>query len=269
MIAKSLPRTQAATSCVELPDAQRQGMPSPIGTGFFISPDGWFVTAAHVITEDNKSDGPVRQDINQGWLMKEARPPTLWTQLYQSVSFSHVIPECDFALLKVDFAANATKELLKGRSESPYIEVSKRQLDEGETVYAFEYPLPESSAQDLGSRVVTGSISLCPRVSSAIVVSTLFHAGVVMTGEDPQCYVLDKALKYGNSGGPIVAVETGRVHALCSSFQPVGVPQDYIKDESGNPIEVVIPSLYGVVSSLGNKAILDLLEQHQVPLFDE
>jgi len=58
-------------------------------------------------------------------------------------------------------------------------------------------------------------------------------------------YVIDKALNYGNSGGPIVVQETGRVVALCSRFQPVKIPQ-------GGDINVSIPSLYGVATSLKN-----------------
>ena len=70
---------------------------------------------------------------------------------------------------------------------------------------------------------------------------------MVTTGADPQLYVLDKALNYGNSGGPIVAVGTGKAHAFCSRFQPMRVPQ-------GDPADpktswIMIPSLYGVVSS--------------------
>ncbi len=54
--------------------------------------------------------------------------------------------------------------------------------------------------------------------------STLEKTKMLMSSGDEKIYVLDKALNYGNSGGPIVAAETGRVHALCSRFQPVMVP---------------------------------------------
>ena len=52
----------------------------------------------------------------------------------------------------------------------------------------------------------------------------------VHSSEDPQVYALDKALNYGNSGGPIVATDTGKVHAFCSRFQPVGILQPHISD---------------------------------------
>src|SRR5262245_10837447 len=101
-------------------------MTRPTGSGFFVSPDGWFVTAAHVITENQRSDGVVRQDLAEAWLTKELRfpPPTPGCE---AVSFGHVIPRLDFALLKVDFSANSNKDWLTGKTGFPFIEVSRRQ----------------------------------------------------------------------------------------------------------------------------------------------
>jgi S1-C subfamily serine protease len=73
VIQKTLATTQLATFSVQLPDKKQHGMPTPAGTGFFVSPDGWFVTAAHVIAENGRSEGPVRSDLDQIWLMKETR----------------------------------------------------------------------------------------------------------------------------------------------------------------------------------------------------
>lgn len=269
MIRQTLPATQAATFCVLLPNTQQQGMPTPAGTGFFVSPDGWFVTAAHVITENQKSDGPVRQDLAQSWLMKETRiPGGMPGAMCQSVSLGHVIARLDFALLKVDFAANANKAWLVGKTEFPFLGVSRRDLDEGESVYSFGYPLSDAFAQSQGS-VTIGTTSLCPRVTSAIVSSTFEATRMLITQGDPKVYVLDKALNYGNSGGPIVSSQTGRVHALCSRFQPVYVPQPHLRDPKGNALPVFIPSLYGVVSSLGNPEIQSLLQQLHVPLSND
>lgn len=243
-------------------------MPTPTGTGFFVSPDGWFITAAHVITEDGYANGPVRKDLNQTWLMKEIRFAGAPQAMCQAVSFGHVIPHLDFALLKVDFAANANKAWLAGKSAFPFLPVSRRQLEEGESVYAFGYPLSSAIARDLGGMVVSED-SLCPRVTSAIISSTIEQRKMLISDRDPKVYVLDKALNYGNSGGPIVSAETGKVHALCSRFQPVFVPQSHLRDANGNPTPIAMPSLYGVVSSLGNIEILALLTQLNVPITDE
>lgn len=269
MIRKTLPNTQAATFCIELPNQQKHGMPTPKGTGFFVSPDGWFVTAAHVITENQKPNGPIRQDLHDTWLMKESRFGSgAPGAMCQAISFGHVIPHLDFALLKADFNANASKAWLAGKTEFPFLGVSRRQLDEGESIYSFGYPLSSAIVRKVGPMTV-GEESLCPRVTSAIVSSTVEKTQMVMTGRDPQVYVLDKALNYGNSGGPIVSSETGRVHALCSRFQPLFVPQSHLPDANGNPMFLMIPSLYGVVTSLRNVEVMSLLGQLNVPIFDE
>ena len=85
---------------------------------------------------------------------------------------------------------------------------------------------------------------------------------------DTQVYVLDKALNYGNSGGPVVAVDTGFVHAFCSRFQPVQIPQPHIRNADRKPLLVQIPSLYGVVVSLSNARVLAELMSRKVPIAD-
>jgi S1-C subfamily serine protease len=268
MIRKTLKATQLATYSVDLPNPNMMDMPSPAGTGFFVSPDGWFVTAAHVITQNNRSDGPVRPDIEKAWLMKEARPGEFTSGMCQAIKFEYIDPTTDFALLKVDFAANANKEHLKGLSGFPLIEVSSRELEEGEPVYSFGYPLSESSLILQTPEMSFAHAAHSPRVTSAIVASTMESTKMVSSPEDIKVYVLDKALNYGNSGGPIVASDTGKVHAICSRFQPVRIPQNHLKDQQGNPLWITIPSLYGVVSSLGNQGILEQLRSRGVTISD-
>lgn len=266
MIRATLKATQSATYSVDLPNQNRRGMPSPTGTGFFVSPDGWFVTAAHVITQNGQPDGPIRTDIDQAWLMKELRPGVSPSGMCQAVAFEYVDPRTDFALLKVDFAANANNVHLQGRAGFPCIEVSSRELEEGEPVYSFGYPLSESGLLVNTPGVVVGHGAHSPRVTSAIVASTMESTRLVTTTADTKVYVLDKALNYGNSGGPIVATDTGKVHALCSRFQPVRVPQSHLRDQQGNPLWVEIPSLYGIVSSLSDSRIVEELQKRGVPV---
>jgi serine protease Do len=268
MIRKSLMMTKEATFAIELPSAHHQGMPTPVGTGFFVSPDGWFVTAAHVITENGKSDGPIRNDLSKSFIMKETRlgegcdPCPI---MCEGLSFEYLDPLTDFALLKIDFKANATKAWLKDKSEFPYIEISSRYLEEGEPVYSFGYPLSESYVNKQQHHTM-GHTALSPRITSAIVSSTFEKSKMVMTSNDPRVYILDKALNYGNSGGPIVATETGKVHAICSRFQPVYVPQSHLTDKNGKLLTIMTPSLYGVVSSLGNLNILKEIKERNIPI---
>ena len=148
---------------------------------------------------------------------------------------------------------------MKGRDGFPYTKVSLRTLDEGEPVYAFGYPLPDAALELDTEDVKFGTATHRPRVTSAIVSSLRYEYGPLISGGDVLEYVLDKALNYGNSGGPILATQTGHVHAFCSRFQPVQIPQ---AAESA----VMIPSLYGVAVRLSNPSIEKALRQRGVPL---
>ena len=267
MIRRTLNSTKSATFAILLPNVNEHGAPTPIGTGFFVSPNGFFVTAAHVITKDNRSDGQIRDDISQGWLMKEPGDGDWGELLCQYVEFVDIDPITDIALLHVDFNANSNKTWLKDKSEFPFIKISTRVLDEGEPVYAFGYPLPEHVYFNTENFSFAGTI-LSPRTTSAIIASTLEKLEMVSSPDDPKRYVLDKALNYGNSGGPIVSTETGNVFAICSKFQPVFIPQPHlpVRDINGNMFRIMIPSLYGVVSSLANENIVNILRNNNVPI---
>jgi len=264
MIRNSLKKTQEATFAIELPHPHHDEMPTPMGTGFFISPDGWFVTAAHVVTEN----GNIRTDLSKAYISKETRLGD-WANTVpitcKGLNLEYLDPSTDFVILKVDFKTNATKAWLKNRKEFPFIQISSRELEEGEPVYSFGYPLADPDSQNMGN-ITWGYSGLCPRVTSAIVSSTFEKQPMVMTDGDPKVYVLDKALNYGNSGGPIIATETGKVHAFCSRFQPVGIPQGHLLYRNGVPLVIVIPSLYGIVYRLNNPNILKELKDKNIPI---
>lgn len=182
----------------------------------------------------------------------------------EGVSIEFVDHQLDFALLHVDPVANSKRAWLQGRQGFPYVRVSRRKLSEGEPVYAFGYPLSEADlVRD--DQVMVTQYAHKPRVTSAIVASTLETTGPIMTSNDPQNYVLDKALNFGNSGGPIIASDTGCVHAFCSRYQPVRIRQPHLGDD----IQIEIPSLYGVVVSLANAAIQEALMSQGVEITDD
>lgn len=268
MIRRTLQETKQATYSVDLPCSSMEGMPTPTGTGFFVSSDGWFITAAHVVTEDGSPTGPLRTDVDKCWLMKESRPGKFMEGMCESVRLETVLPEMDIAILKVDFAANANKDHFRGLDGFPHLTVSKRRLEEGESVYAFGYPLPKPQSLADGGHMMYGHGGIAPRTTSAIVASTMDRTLVASSGHEPQVYVLDKAFNYGNSGGPVIATETGRVHALCSRFQHVDIRQPY-KTADGEDMYIRIPSLYGVVSSLSDPRVIAELAKRGVPLSDE
>lgn len=269
MIRQTLEATKAATFCIELPGKSNKGI-LPTGTGFFVSEDGWFLTAAHVVQNESRE---VRSDVEEGWITKEQRfgeegfgPPVLcqWPKL----DFLDLDLECDVALLKLDFQRNAKKDWLTKHQGFPFIQLSARFLSEGEPVYAFGYPLSRGETHQVGA-VTHGFTWLVPRVTSAIVASLLESDAPVMTAAPPKNYVLDKALNYGNSGGPIIATETGHVHALCSRFQPVVIPQPHLKNPQGQPLGIFIPSLYGVVVNLSVPPLLQAFRERGIPIAED
>ncbi len=264
MIRTTLEATQASTFAVELPDAERNGFPTPAGTGFFVSPDGFFVTAAHVIA--NPETRELRSEVGDIRLQKEVRlpnqmpAPTVRTLALVTIDYEH-----DFALLKADLPGTRQLAWFGGRDAFRHLIVSMRRLEEAEPVYAFGYPLSEQWCEDHGGMVLGGT-RLSPRTTTAIVSSTIEIQGPVVTDADLQVYVLDRALNYGNSGGPIIATSSGHVHAFCSRFQPVYVPQAHLKDAKGAHLAIMTPSLYGIVISLANPSLTTTLAANGVPI---
>ena len=230
MIRKTLRNTKEATFVVTVPDKRRQGFPAPSGTGFFISNNGYFITANHVI------DGLNIDDVTD-----LERPADHIPILVKGAKVINKWPKYDLALLKAEFENNKQKEYFKLRDDFPYLEADYSDQEEGAPVYAFGYPLMKSEVLDRGN-ITVGVTEIPTRVTSAIISSNREHFGPVRTSNDPKFYVVDKALNYGNSGGPIIMTETGKVISVCVRLQP------QVMKDSG----VTVPSLYGISSSLQN-----------------
>jgi serine protease Do len=219
-------------------------MPTPQGTGFFIDGSGLFLTALHIVGNVN---------VPEIWLMQRyilEEPPAM----LQRPDMVQSWPEHDIAVLKLDFESNAAAPQLNDLNEFPYITVDLESQEDGTPIYSFGYPLPEVQEETLPGGLAVVHPGLGPRTTSAIIASSIEHTKMIHTGADSQVYVLDKALNYGNSGGPVVNTETGKAFAICSRFQPAWFYQ------SDDPDDVIsIPSLYGVATSIAN--IADFLRQ--------
>ncbi|MFA5840254.1 MAG: serine protease [Candidatus Margulisiibacteriota bacterium] len=239
MIRKTLKDIKKATFSLLVPslNPKENGMPIPNGTCFFISSEGYILTANHVIDQFNNSQFVLE------------RPGEQWNDIGAMVHEVSVIrqwPQFDMTLLKANYEKNADKACFYGLSGFPFIEIDFNHQEDGAPVYSFGFPLPEYFCQDSGD-IRIGHVGLCPRTTSAMISSSIEMSMMIRTPNDPKKYVLDKALNYGNSGGPIILQENGKVFAICARFQPMHVPQPPNGSSS-----VLMPSLYGVVMSISN-----------------
>ncbi len=247
MIKNTLQNTKLSTFYVNTPsnNSQEKGFPRPSGTGFFISPKGFCITARHVIFQRDQQGKPIL-DEKKIPLIIDGK--TIWFQnenmmLIQGVEIIKDWPQFDIVLMKVDIGDLKQKEYFKERESFDFLEIDFDMIPEGEKVYSFGYPLSEAKIQS-NSGIMIGTTNISPRVTSAIISSHHKAIGPIRTPNDPNFYVIDKALNYGNSGGPIIVEETGKAISVCTQFQPVLIPQ-----QNGF---IMTPSLYGVTSSLKN-----------------
>jgi len=244
MIINTLSNTKNATFAVLVPhpDPRAEEFPTPNGTGFFVSEDGYFITARHVLEKKDASGNITLHDPAKVQFIKPEIPPPMPS--VDSISIIKDWPEFDLVLLKADFDKNRSKDAFKGKDGFDFVEIDLNVIPEGTEVYSLGYPLPKYEVH-IKRPLMWGFHHFCPRTTSAIISSHHDVIGPAFGPGFPKYYVIDKSLVYGNSGGPIIVQETGKAISVCVRFQPVQIPQN-------RNVTITVPSLYGITSSLKN-----------------
>lgn len=242
MITRTLAKTKMATFTILVPhpDPNFNGFPIPKGTGFFISKEGYFITARHVL-ECKKGKDAVLQDPVQ---IRLTKPEVIPSPQITGVTIVKDWPRYDLVLLRAEFSAVQKQEYFKHKDCFDFVEIDFNVVPEGTEVYSFGYTLPKIELHKQPHFMV-GFHFYCPRVTSAIISSHYEVIGPIFGAGFPKYYVIDKALVYGNSGGPIIVQETGKAVSVCVRFQPVAIRQN-------KNVRIMVPSLYGITSSLKN-----------------
>lgn len=155
------------------------------GTGFFIHPQGYFLTCDHVIRHARKKSSKISVKISQVQMKSESVISDTWIEC--EVKFAHELS--DIALLK-----------LRGSGEKlPYLplESASREITPLEDFILPGYPL--SGKTNDAFQVYTGHISSGPEDSDHLGYSRFYIEGEA---------------KSGNSGSPLISLKTGRVIGL-------------------------------------------------------
>jgi S1-C subfamily serine protease len=232
-IEKTLPATKKATVAIVIPKSQGFAF----GTGFFVSRDGYLITARHVIFDRLTGKPYPLSSIGL------EQPEELFSTIGKVASIAGDWPKFDLALLKVDF--NKEMGALRGKTEPDFLQIDFEVAPEGVEVYSFGYPLPDIETLTKNEQVTAVGTVYCPRATSMVISS---HRAFIKHARMhnilfPHYYVLDRALNKGNSGGPIVVTKSGKVISVCSQSQFI--------EESQLGVPVVLPA-YAISSSLKN-----------------
>lgn len=166
-----------------------------VGTGFYVAPDGIFVTAKHVIEEviDNSDQLKILHMEGEKWVMRK-------------MAFYTPHHKADIAVGMLD------RILFKGTGkflENKYSTISAKQPKHGDHLYTYAYPKTEIKFDKLQH------INVVPTPYDGLVTGC-FPDGRDLVMLPSACYQVEMAIVGGASGGPVFD-DLGKVVAINST----------------------------------------------------
>jgi len=216
-----------------------ESMIYPEGTGFFISGNGLFLTANHVVKGITDFSNIRLQGIR--WDMDEPYIP----KILSHIKVVRRWIEFDLALLSIDFEKNKKegKDFLIPLSEFPHLDVTYLEQDENTPIYlAGQRPTDVHLYKSEGILVQTQKIN--PRIVSSCIISRDAYIGSAQKSEKPKYYAIDTLAYKGNSGSPVVVQSNGKVCAVVTNSQLEGI---HYSKKNGN-----LSKEYCLASSIKN-----------------
>lgn len=208
-ISTIISKCKAATGQIICADIEK------MGSGFFVSDQGDFITNSHVVTKMGiDKTGAIRVDYSKQMLIKindNIHKATLSSDENADRPIVY-----DYAILKATITSNA------------YIEIANvSEIGQGEQVIALGYPL------DFNELIVTaGTISAV--ISRPSHINSLHRIKTFLT---------DTLVTYGSSGGPLIRISDGKVLGIITMPHEIRdeVRERLLKYISSPGIEIISP----------------------------
>jgi len=174
-----------------------------VGTAFSVSSEGVFLTADHVANPQNNTPAGQPVGPNDKILLAQMQADGVTASILGPFQIVASSQQHDFAILKIQ-----TPHVLIQK----YLELDLSSRFEGEEVAVCGYPLA-STQQHPQNGSVTLNMSI--RVAAGIISSQQIK-------NNSKELEVDFPILPGNSGGPIISIETGKVVGLAKATMTVG-----------------------------------------------
>lgn len=164
-----------------------------MGSGFFVSDQGDFITNNHVVTNMViDKTGAIRVDYSKQMLIK------INDNIYKATLSSDENADrpivYDYAILKATITSNA------------YIEIANvSEITQGEQVVALGYP------SDFDQLIVT----------TGIISAVISRSSHINSLHKIKTFLTDTLITYGSSGGPLIRASDGKVLGITTMFHEI------------------------------------------------